>query len=110
MSYTNDHDKSVLLAMAMEWQVVEHNKRRCTIGHIGERIGVIDYPFNLYDPANMALAWRVVRWAFDEDDRCMVNTFRDWYRQHAIRIARSEDGQRILLDKIVELVEERERV
>jgi len=98
----SDEQKSVMLAKAMGWQVVEHNKRRCTIGHIGERIGVIDYPFNLYAPANFALAWKVLNWATEygrKNNEEMVL----WWMDVLLCNYPPADAQRLWLDKILEL-------
>ena len=105
----SDEQKSVMLAKAMGWQVVEHNKRRCTIGHIGERIGVIDYPFNLYAPANFALAWKVLNWATEHEQNLRViengkSKPLAWViYMTEFMLLPPADAQRLWLDKILEL-------
>ena len=52
-----DEEKSVLLARAMKESMFP-----------GKYLSVMSpefKPINLYDPANMALAWRVLNWAFE---------------------------------------------
>ena len=63
----NDQEKSILLAKAMEWDVGLMDE---TIFPTGEDISVfIDTGDgeSLYDPANMALAWRVLNWAQQQE-------------------------------------------
>lgn len=113
MTDMTDQEKSVMMAKAMGWDV-EWNKYGlgCVIdGNNNPISGTIDeldegILSDLYESRNMALAWWVKRWMHEEDDRCMVTTFTDWYRRHAVRLSRMDDAdaQRIWLDKIHELI------
>ena len=60
---------------------------------------------NLYDPANMALAWRVLNWAYNFlDDQGRETFLRDWWRSLNLFIESPADAQRAWLDKILSLV------
>lgn len=108
MADMKDQEKSVLLVKAMGygWEIHEDHNGCFMLDSEDVLLG----EGNLYDPANMALAWRAKRWMHEEDDRCMVTTFTDWYRRHAVRLSRMDDAdaQRIWLDKIHELIIEAE--
>lgn len=70
---------------------------------------------NLYDVANFALVWRVLDWfasngplsQWPPGKTISPNTkFRNWWRE--ADLWEEEDAQRLILDKILELVNERE--
>ena len=64
----------------------------------------------LYDPANMALAWRVLNWA-SEQKAVYFEFMQWWFRQDAdldmfggyLFDLEPKDAQRVLLDKILSL-------
>ena len=68
-----DQEKSVLLAQAMGWYQVDSEPI------MGARWKAPDKPDqhwfnppNLYNPANMPLAWRVLNWAWGKHDRMVL--------------------------------------
>ena len=90
MSDLPDQEKSVLLAKAMgwttrpcdvddpnlymEWALYDSNGGRLEVAEFWEDANekeVWDY-FDLYDPANMSLAWRVLNWAWGKHDRMVL--------------------------------------
>lgn len=99
MNDMSDREKSVLLAKAMRWYVTVHDKR-CAISSLGERLGVTDYPLNLYDPENMALAWRVLN-HFSWVDIALKIVLQDTVK-NSIHDDPA-DAQRLWLDKVLEL-------
>ena len=87
----NDEEKSVLLAKAM-----------------APEDGVFDHTLNLYDPANMALAWGVAGFAMEQTSAwnapggyAMAYDFQEWW------VCEIEpglpDAQRLWLDKVLSL-------
>jgi hypothetical protein len=64
---------------------------------------------NLYDPANMPLAWRVLNWAYDLpqiEDQGRHDHFIKWWREANLNTKPPADAQRLWLDKILELAVE----
>ena len=68
MNDLTDQEKSVLLAKAMGGEpdtyplwMLDFKESRVLGGETN--LSTADYVFNLYNPANMALAWRVLNWA-----------------------------------------------
>ena len=61
------------------------------------------YP-NFYDPGNMYLALRVVKWAKNQDDISMVTQFRDWWQRYAYTLI-GNNFQEAVLDKIVQYIQ-----
>lgn len=69
--------------------------------------------FDLYDPANMALAWRVVSWLCKPSVAIVPNhddwrfyaglKFRVWFTKYDIEYITDDTPQRAWLDKILEL-------
>ena len=110
----DDQEKSVMLAKAIGWYVTVYDKR-CAISSLGERLGVYDYPLNLYDPANMALAWRVLNWASELDTEIddysypyVISEAADCLFERELEDVKMwclppADAQRLWLDKILEL-------
>jgi hypothetical protein len=79
----SDEEKSVILA------------RLCGAG------GVAPIALNLYDPANMALAWRVLSWA-QENKLCSLHTL-IWTHNCLSASMPPAVAQRGWLDKVLEL-------
>ena len=110
-----DQEKSVMLARAMGWSV-RHDAHNPDLSHVCNERGLKEYsqyynrvghnPWsimtNLYDPANMALAWRVLNWAFDVSPYFLPPY---WYRDHWEEYPglAPADAQRAWLDKILAL-------
>jgi hypothetical protein len=104
MNDMSDQEKSVLLAKAMgTTQFRQYDDGGDYIGNL------IPPPANLYDPANMALAWRVLNWGMASDT--LWKRLADWW---LYRDTPSTDGwytmtlppaeaQRAWLDKVLEL-------
>ena len=113
----NKQEKSVLLAEMMGWNVsgkiIDQFDKWFVIvqeqGDDWELSENVEHPFNLYDPANMALAWRVLNWAWGipDDDPALVNLeLHDWHEQIAWTVTYDSspaDAQRLWLDRILEL-------
>jgi hypothetical protein len=94
-----DQEKSVMLAKCMGWEIRLIGVSSCVIDG-GEylKVDALEYP-NLYAPANMALAWRVHRFALGH------NLIKDKYHRiwEQQRLWNKPDAQRNWLDKILEL-------
>lgn len=125
MNDLTDQQKSVLLAKAMGWRVklaqsgeprwaLEDEQRRQLGGSIYDEPSVykdVDLTYSklcpdLYDPANMALAWRVLNWAYDHpqiEDQGRHDHFIKWWREANLNTKLPADAQRLWLDKILEL-------
>ena len=119
ISKMTDQEKSVMLAKAMGWvQQVRHYGDESQVFIGGETVAIVDtdlipadglpeYYFmpNLYDPANMVLAWRVLNWArvndaifeLAIDNHELGDHFFEWASESPA------DAQRLWLDKILEL-------
>ena len=98
----SDEEKSVLLARAMGWEIRLIGASSCVIDN-GEylKVNALEYP-DLYDPHDMALAWRVLNWATDTERRnneemCL------WWEEARLHNRTPADAQRLWLDKILEL-------
>ena len=143
VSKLSDQEKSVMLARAMGW-TIEHNEvgedphtgRNYYSSWISDDAGrPIDWPcddgtvewsipafrpswreftFNLYDSANMPLAWRVLNWFTGEDreiDKESIKklpaflAFDSWWtaKDNFLYQLSPVDAQRAWLDKILEL-------
>ncbi len=91
--------KSVLLARAMGWEVSPLGSIFPTEGdgHIA-----IHPESSLYDPNEMALAWRCLRWVSQgyEDWRA---EFQEWFASTAFELMGEEHAQRIWLDHVLKL-------
>ena len=105
----DDQEKSVALAQAMGL-------------HISDTMPICfsfddtDYLYDLYDPASMALAWRVLNWAFvppgtspNIPDGSTIKSHMDYWWFHPMPgvyptpYVKPADAQRLWLDKILEL-------
>ena len=101
MSDLTDQQKSVLLAKAMGW----HPADKMTVqGHYMERY------HDLYDPAKMHLAWRVMNWAMQlpaKPHQPSMNAwlFEWWYEVNLPNLPPAH-AQRLWLDKIFALAVE----
>ena len=122
MSDLTDQQKSVLLAKAMGWEyyIGQHDKRL----HIQYRSDdptkrLLPQNGELYDPANMHLAWRVLNWAcFNEGiSRYLdynsnphsdypLHILMAYMDEHEIVIKPPAYAQRLWLDKIFKLAVE----
>lgn len=100
----SDQDKSVMLARAMGWKI-GHDKPvlfRVPESNSDTFWGWFD---NLYDVGLMALAWRVLNWAYREDKIFSLaidvyefgSHFLEWAPKTAL------EAQRLWLDKILEM-------
>ena len=104
MTDPTDQQKSVLLAKAMGWKVPPDTWGDWYfIASDGERITNT----NLYDPANMHLAWRVLNWAWQNktlptDDSSLWF----WWHERNLPNLPPAHAQRLWLDKIFELAVE----
>ena len=119
----NDQEKSVLLAKAMTdtdgipFFMLDLKESLLLAGAVQVPLAEIEtYVYNLYDPANMALAWKCLNWAIERDDSV---SFRTWggetkresfgftlnqYLGHMVLGALPPaDAQRLWLNKILEL-------
>lgn len=104
-----DQEKSVMLAKAMGWDISLSYNQQCRYitsngsTELGD-VGILPYrnEGDLYDPANMALAWRVLNWAITSELGSWA--FLAWW----IDLGRLSpaDAQRLWLDKILELLEQ----
>ena len=109
---SDDQEKSVALAKAMGWDIKPHGRNTLNMvwdifddfGSVGIMLGK---SWNLYDPANMALAWRVLNWAnksvpFNSGDD-IWRQWEGWWDGLDIKGEYPADAQRLWLDKILEL-------
>lgn len=100
----NDQEKSVKLARLCGWKqpkrfVPNWRDSGTTVAYYD---GYMNYP-NLYDPANMQLAWRVLNFI---DGTELSGRFNVWfYNQLWVKISPA-DAQRLWLDKILQLADE----
>jgi len=104
----SDQEKSVMLGKAMGWETFKgaHTKR------IFAKIDGVQHDCELYDPANMALAWRVLNWAWNHGYDMGDGIAMWWYAkadqnstvEDTLLIdATPADAQRAWLDKILTL-------
>ena len=105
----SDREKSVMLAKAMGWAVGKFSGHTPLFGLPSDYgVGVIDWYDDFYDPANMALAWRVHLWAIGGNDIWQeYNHFCKENLTHNSMIAPFwcfPDAQRLWLDKVLELL------
>ncbi len=91
ISELSDEQKSVMLARVCGWE---------TSGPTSPT--VVSWPPDLYDPANMALAWRVARWSWGNFPDYAKDRLRLWWKWN-IKPRADYDPQRSWLDKILEL-------
>ena len=101
MTDMTDREKSVLLAKAAGWETDDDALKIHLPNPLwresGYRQNVIR---SLYDPANMALAWRCHLWALH-----VKRPFARDYLDYFWSISGEEHAQRLWLDKILELIE-----
>ena len=103
----SDEQKSVMLAKAMGWE--KDTYHRVWVDNTAEEVHRTS-SFNLYDPANMALAWRVLNWCHEEMYSNQWLEFSNWWNGyystpdslHFWGLSPA-DAQRLWLDKILEL-------
>jgi hypothetical protein len=117
ISEMTEQEKSVLLARAMGWDIGKHG---CIFPPNEDISNYIDTGDNesLYDPANMALAWRVLNWALnywfeigEAEGLDIKFDVRDEYIEIMNAVQEHEppaDAQCLWLDKILELTIEAE--
>lgn len=114
-----DNQKSVMLAKLMGWKVanipLKEAYKRVIVDANGNDLGltpvgggvkpveveISSLKINLYEPRHMALAWRVLNWAKANYTKLHMSVT----KEHSIAwiFAYEPDGQRIALDKILEL-------
>lgn len=63
-------EKSLLFARVMEWETKTHEV--VVGGWLFRPDASHRWVSNLYDPANMHLAWRVLNWGYTQHDRMIV--------------------------------------
>jgi hypothetical protein len=93
----NDAQKSVILARLCLWQVVNAKTKSGTWDSI--------IP-DLYNPANMALAWRVLNWAMTEATGAVTHGMAQMAHPVSwpgLMMAPPDIAQRAWLDKVLEL-------
>ena len=110
-----DQEKSVALARVMAWKIhpvigqhiIHRFIHNVIVGDeiIGNMLGDV---LDLYDPANMALAWRVLNWAIETDLRIVeydksAPIAWEIYKGAQVFTLPPADAQRAWLDKILEL-------
>lgn len=100
-----DKDKSILLAHLMGRAGMEYHHLYCPADKPVDKWNFIP---DLYSPANMALAWRVLNWAYFNpgEKRVFHNKFMRWVDIRGWNTLISFDpssAQRIWLDKVVEV-------
>jgi hypothetical protein len=103
ISNLTDQEKSVLLAKAMGWPIEQGLKVFGQIDWIIPPEG--DMIATLYNPVNMALAWRVLNWAQEQQPEYVGQGFLDFWDveyPHLYEFSPAE-AQRLWLDKILEL-------
>ena len=98
-SVLSEKEKSVLLARAMGWHLHRRDVGIMLRPDQSER-----WVTNLYDTANMALAWRVLNWvsnnkAWYEEYGYLVDTFWSAMELYAMPL---DEAIRMLLDTILE--------
>ena len=95
--------KSVMLARLAELQIEYEPVVLIALAQFHSTTDIIDdlVP-DLYDPANMELAWRCLLWVSQghEDWRA---EFQNWFADTAFELMGEEHAQRIWLDKLLEL-------
>lgn len=106
----SDQEKSVALAKAMgqkpEKILYKDYDDTSVTGAYWDGMSYRAHP-NLYDPANMAMAWRCHLWAIDVDGPWAFAvaagdfSYEDWL--YRFGIWSQTDAQRLWLDKILEL-------
>ena len=97
MQEMSDQEKSVLLAKAMGWTV------RDIVGLPADIFAPPDIwvrAGSLYDPANMALAWRVLNWIGTQG---LDDIMASWFQEFGCIHIQPSLAQRLWLDKILEL-------
>ncbi len=110
-----DHENSVLLAKAMGWQIRNSDRiEGLQFVYDADEVQVHvtrdarflpNDPFNLYAPAHMALAWRVLNWATIVLDFGLENNIQEWFEGEVdiLLTTPAANAQRLWLDKILEL-------
>ena len=104
----SEQEKSVMLARAMGWEFVESpdGRRRFCDPDLTEGRGGLFFQDNLYDPTNMALAWRVLNWVDTWDQkkyRTQYTQFWGWWDNEELWQIESKFAQAKWLDKILSL-------
>jgi hypothetical protein len=107
----SDQEKSVMLARAMGWHQDIDGGWAWTIQpntlYLGSYSAVnFKPPPDLYDPANMALAWRVLQWHWESDKHDFHADFDDWWHGQSEPMYAKADAQRAWLDKCLSLAVE----
>lgn len=106
----SEREKSAMLARMMGWEFVESpdGRRRFCDSDLTEGRGGLFFQDNLYDPTNMALAWRVLNWWRDinrqkipHDDTWMQ--WLGWLLQNSLWMFDYDKAQAAWLDKILSL-------
>lgn len=100
-------EKSLILARAMGWNVIQVSARYgdhwteiWPPGVVAEEGAITD----LYHQDSLLWLFSVIRWTRDEDDRCMVSTFKDWWKKYSWRSLIQEDFQTAVLDQVCRIV------
>ena len=103
MADMKDQEKSVLLVKAMGygWEIHEDHNGCFMLDSEDVLLGEGD----LYDPANMALAWRVLNWA-TEYERKNNEEMVLWWLDALLCNFPPADAQRLWLDKVLDLIAE----
>lgn len=120
----SDNEKSVMLAKLCGWEMRQHSVYKSEYslymhGYGSHGYYMTDDVPNLYDPANMAVAWRVLNWAnrqtkrestskggrMVEWDVSWATYIDDWLSPYGYEWydMPPEEAQRALLDKILSL-------
>ena len=103
----SDMEKSVLLARVIELQIEYDPFVLITLAHVQTQGEIIaDLVPNLYDPANMYIAWQVPNWIDkkygNEDNAPLWDEFDQWWDNQIIWC--DKNAQRHWLDKILLLL------
>ena len=108
----SDQEKSVMLARAMGWEVTfaySPAHPQLWIPDDLAKAHKTKFIANLYDPASMALAWRVLNWVakWDLNQQSVYYTqFYGWWDNNDLWAMPPAAAQRAWLDKILTLAKE----
>ena len=118
----SDQEKSIMLARALGLKVErnypdsppEHRLRETYVisgngfgyecGWWSEGVTLDEAMLNLYDPSNMALAWRVLNWCHGYFPGHLINPIVKWWQETSeLVFLPPEKAQELWLDRILEL-------
>lgn len=114
----NTQEKSIMLARLMGWQFVYAGNGVVAVVRDKIFVGTTTAYWysesgpcvDFYEKDNMSLAWKILAFAADLDQRTNTTVFEEWWHSQRLYLKSPEKAQKLWLDKVLELAIQAEEI